>query len=96
MKKGKAKRHRSPEEERAFKTQMIFGMDDIDTIVAHKIKNLNGYGLQKATTALEGIYRSKKMKAPDMEIFDKMAKLSWMLREYTSKTKGKQQQLFGS
>ena len=93
MKKGKTKRHRSPEEERAFKTQMIFGMDDIDTIVAHKMKKLNGYGLQKATTTLEGIYQLKKTKASDIEIFDKMAKLSWMLREYTSKIKGKQQKL---
>ena len=75
-----------------FKTKQM--ICSIDTIIGDKIKNLNGYGFRRANATLEEIYRLNDHKAPGIEIFDKMAKLCWMLREYTSKMKGEQQQLF--
>lgn len=68
---------------------------DIDGIVASKIKVLKGYGIQRAITTLDEIYELKEAKVSGIEIFDKMAELCWMLREYTSKIKGTQQKLLG-
>lgn len=84
------------DKERDSKTKKILRMDNIDTIVENKIKKLSGYGVHRAIASLERLYKLKKQKAPDIEIFDEMVEVSRILKEYTSKTKGKQQQLLES
>lgn len=80
-------------EQRDLKTEILKW--DIDTIIANKMKKLNGYGVHRAVASLGRLYALKKSKAPNIEIFDEMAEISRILKEYTSKTKGKQQQLLG-
>lgn len=91
MKKDNPKRRKSAEELRTDRTALA--KCNIDAILADKIKKLNGDGMQRATATLRKIYRLKKAKAPDIEIFDEMVVIARIMRDYTSKIKGKQQLL---
>jgi hypothetical protein len=85
---------KSAEEIRREKTEMV--KCNINTIIEGKKRKLNGYGIQRADRTLALLYRMKKTKAPDIEIFEGMVEIARILKEHTSKTRGNQQKLLGT
>ena len=85
-------KNKSTEEIRRGKTELL--KCDIDTIIEEKKKKLNGFGIQLTDRTLARIYLLRKIKAPDIKIFEEMVEVARILKGYLSKTKGEQQQLF--